>query len=160
MKKLGIMALAIVGFTTGAHAAPTSDTASARATLIVKKKIHITKVKDLEFGEAYQGDAADTVAPADSAGRNAEFKVTGREGGVFTIDLPDNGTVIMTTGDGTTADKQVAVQDFVSNFGGDGATATIAGDTALFVGATRAAIADEQQDGEYQASFDVTVAYQ
>lgn len=159
MKKTLVIGLALASYGVTAQA-QVSDSASAKATISIKRKLTIEKNKDLEFGEAFQGDAADTVTPADAAGREAIFTVKGREGAVFSIDLPDPNTVVMITGTGDTTVSQIAVEDFVSNFGGDGSTGAISGDTTLSVGATRAAIAADQLEGDYEALFNVAVAYQ
>jgi hypothetical protein len=160
IKQLGWILTASGLMAQGALAQSASDSASALATITIKRKIQIEKQTDLNFGEAYQGDEADTVAFDDAEGRNAEFIVTGREGATFTVDLPDNGTVQMIAGAGNSAQTQINVNDFDSNLGGDGSTGSIVGETTLTVGATRDAILEDQEEGNYEATFNVTVAYQ
>jgi hypothetical protein len=160
IKTLGWILAATGLMAQGALAQSASDSASALATITIKRKIKIEKQADLNFGEAYQGDDMATVAFDDAEGRNAEFIVTGREDATFSVDLPDNGTVQMVTGPGSTAQTQVNVNEFTSNVGGDGATGTISGETTLTVGATRDSILADQEEGSYEATFTVTVAYQ
>lgn len=136
------------------HAA--TDTADAIVT--VEAAIAITQQADLDFGTVVQGDAAGTVAPGDATA--AEFLVTGQPSTAYTITLPANSTVVMTTGAGDTAQRQIAVDDFTSNpaAGANGALDG-SGEQTLRVGATHAAIAADQETGSYSATFTVEVVY-
>ncbi len=140
-----------------AHAA--SDT--AQALQIVQAAIGITQVSDLDFGTAVQGDAAKTVAPgaADNA-ENASFDVTGEPGLAYTITLPSNGTIVMTTGTGASANEQIAVDSFVSSpAAGANGLLDGTGNQLLLVGATRAALLATQVPGSYSDTFTVDVVY-
>ena len=158
--KLSLSVVAVVAMAGQVHAAGNSASATAKAKITVKKKIKIEKQTDLNFADAYTGDAQDVVAPNDPNGRNAEFIVTGREGAVFVVDLPGNNEVKMKTGAGNTPQTQIAVNGFTASTGGDGSTGVIEGETTLTVGATRAAILEDQVEGAYEDVFTVGVSYQ
>jgi hypothetical protein len=136
-----------------------SDT--AQALQVVQAAIGITQVSDLDFGTGVQGDPSKTVAPgAAENAENASFDVVGEPGLAYTITLPGNGVVVMTTGTGATANEQIQVGSFVSN-PAEGANGLLDGTGAqtLFVGATRAAILATQVTGTYSDTFTVDVVY-
>lgn len=141
--------------------ASSTDTASADATITVVSDITIAKDsgKDLLFANAARNDAADTIAPADS--NAASFTVSGEAGHTYSITLPADGTVVMTTGAGVAADDQIAVNSFTSNpAAGNNGVIGGGGTQTLKVGATRAAIrATQTQANDYTATFNVTVTY-
>lgn len=132
----------------------TSDSTSAKAKVNVKKSIKITKVSDMEFPQAYTGDAAASLDP--SSGEGAEFTVSGQKNQSYSISIPSSATMV--TGDGVGDDKQIAVSSFASNPNASGDLGN-SGSQSLRVGATRAAIRDTQEPGDYEVSFNVTVAY-
>lgn len=136
-----------------------SDT--AQALQIVQAAISIAFVSDLNFGTAVQGDAASTVAPgAAENADNASFLVTGEPALAYTISLPANGIVVMTTGAGVAANEQIAVNNFVSNpAAGANGLLGAGGTQSLFVGATRAALLATQVTGSYSDTFTVDVVY-
>ena len=148
-----LMVSAALVFTFQANAGKEAS-ATAKAKASVKKSIKIEAVSDLNFGEGYTGDDALTFSA--DAGQGAEFAVGGEAGATFNITLP--ASVIMKTGDGLGADKQIVVDNFNSNPAGSGALDG-AGAKALRVGARRASIANTQVSGSYEADFVVTVAY-
>jgi len=123
--------------------------ATANATQTVIAAIAITKVTDLDFGSAPQGDPQKTVAPA----AGASFSITGAPNTAYTITVPSDGTVTMANGGNT-----IAVDSFTSS---PSATGTLdgAGAQTLRVGATRAALAGNQAVGSYTGTFTVTVVY-
>lgn len=127
---------------------------SANALITVIKQLSISKDNDLQFDERVQGDASETVAPAD--GGAASFTVTGQAGRAITINLPT--TVNMTTGDGSTDDKKIVVDSFTHDQGGSPALDG-SGNMTLKVGATHAAIRATQEPGSYSGSFNVEVTY-
>jgi len=134
-----------------------SDTAQALQQ--VQAAIAIAQVSDLDFGTGIQGDAAVTVAPgtAENAS-NASFNVTGEAGLAYTITLPIDGAVVMTTGGGG-ANETIAVNSFVS-FPAAGANGLLTGGSqSLYVGATRAALGAAQVAGGYATTFTVDVVY-
>ncbi|MGH1467553.1 MAG: DUF4402 domain-containing protein [Bdellovibrionales bacterium] len=136
-----------------------SDT--AQALQVVQAAIGIAQVSDLDFGTAVQGDVAKTVAPgAAENAENASFAVTGEPGLAYTITLPSNGVVVMTTGAGIAANEQIAVDSFVSNpAAGANGLLDGAGTQSLYVGATRAALLATQVTGSYSDTFTVDVVY-
>lgn len=120
--------------------------------------ISITNVSDLDFGSAPQGDALKVVAPgAAENAENGSFTVTGEANTAYTISLPADGTVTMTTGAGG-ANETIAVSSFTSS---PSATGLLdgTGNQSLFVGATRAALGASQAPGAYTATYTVTVVY-
>ncbi len=129
-----------------------STTANSLITII--QQISIVQVRDLQFAQKVQGGASETVAPAD--GSSAEFTVTGEANTAFTVNLP--GSISMITGDGVGATKNITVNSFAHNLGGspslDGD-----GEVTLNVGATHAAILNNQVPGSYSGSFTVEVVY-
>ncbi len=131
----------------------------AQALQKVIAKLDIAKVSDLDFGEAPQGDVAKTVAPgASENGENASFNVVGEPDRTFTISLPEEGTVKLETDGGGAANKEIAVSSFAS-FPATTGQLSASGSQMLFVGATRAALLDNQQTGSYSGSFTVEVIY-
>lgn len=136
-----------------------SDT--AQVLQVVQAAIGIAQVSDLDFGTAVQGDAAKTVVPgAAENAENASFNVTGEPGLAYTITLPANGTIVMTTATGLTANEQIAVNNFVSNpAAGANGLLSGAGTQSLFVGASRAALLATQVTGSYSDTFTVDVVY-
>ncbi len=129
-----------------------STTANSLITII--QQISITKVSDLQFSQKVQGGASETVIPADAAA--AEFTVNGQANTAFTVNLP--GPISMITGDGVGVTKNITVDTFAHNLGGspslDGD-----GEVTLKVGATHAAILNNQVPGSYSGSFTVEVVY-
>jgi hypothetical protein len=122
--------------------------------------IAIANVSDLDFGTAPQGDASKTVAPgAAENAENGSFTVSGQANTAYTITLPADGIVVMTTGAGG-ANETIAVNSFVSTpAAGANGLLSAGGVQSLFVGATRAAIGAAQVAGSYTAAYTVTVVY-
>ena len=150
------LSMATVGVLTIDSAKAASATAQALA--VVTAAINITQVADLDFGSAVQGDASNLVAPGDASA--AEFSVTGQPNTAYTITLPADGAVVMTTGAGSSADEQIAVDSFAST-PAVGANGLLDGSGAqtLKVGATRAALSGTQVVGNYSTNFTVDVVY-
>ncbi len=163
LKSLLIIAVGILGSQSLYYSARASSTAttSANSTIKIIADISITKDvgKDLLFADAARSDAAQTIAAGDSTA--AAFTVSGEPNHTYTVTLPANATVFMTTGAGVAADDQVAVNNFTSlPAAGNNGLLSGAGSQALTVGATRAAIrASQTQANDYTASFNVTVTY-
>lgn len=122
--------------------------------------LSITQVSDLVFNDAEAGALAEVIAPgvAEDA-NNASFAIAGEASTAYSITLPGDGTVIMTTGGGG-ANETIAVDSFVS-FPAAGANGLLdgGGNQNLFVGATRAALGAGQVAGAYTDTFTVTVVY-
>lgn len=134
--------------------------ANGTATQVVIAALAITNVSALDFGSAAQGDVAKTVAPGSSENAdNGSFNVTGQANTAYTISLPADGTVTLTTGGGG-ANETIAVSSFTSTPAA-GANGLLNGSGAqvLFVGATRAALGAAQVAGNYTATYTVTVVY-
>lgn len=138
------------------YAQAASTTANATASVIAA--IAISKTSDMDFGEGIQGDGAQVMAPGGSG--HASFGVTGEPNRAYTVTLPADGDVTLTTGDGVGATKQLPITSFTSNPAA-GANGLLSGGGAqtLNVGATRSAIAANQVTGAYTATFTVTVVY-
>lgn len=173
MKKL--TALLAAGLVLGASGmamaqSSTESTATANATVIAP--IAIVKTASLEFGTIVKGTAG-TVAIATNSNRTdsgvaltpgtqtgtvraASFAVTGEGAMTYAITLPADDAVVLTTGDGLDATKQMPLSSFVSNPSGTG-TLT-AGAQTLLVGATMTLDGSEIA-GAYAATYAVTVAY-
>lgn len=140
--------------------AASSANASANATASIIRGITIANTRDLGFGEAAQGTAALVIAPAD--GTSAQFTVGGEGGHAYNITLPGSATMLRVGGVGGVATDEIAVSSFTSNPDGSGSLSGVsgaAGSQTLSVGATRAAIPENQAAGNYTTSFSVTVAY-
>jgi hypothetical protein len=151
-KKLSLIALSVAAFSNSTVYAATSAPANANQT--VTAAIAATKVSDLEFGSAVQGDIAKTVAPAAvENAENASFNVTGQASTAYTITLPASITM---TGPGA----GIVVNAFAS-FPAAGANGMLSagGAQLLLVGGTRAALPGGQVVGAYTAPFTVDVVY-
>ena len=152
---LSIAIIFVVSILTQSAHAGRSASAVGTAKAKVSKSISISNNSDLDFGEGFTGDGAATLNPA--VGEGAQFTVTGERNRAYDITLPASVTV--TTGDGVGANRQIVVNAFSSNPAASGNLGA-AGTQSLRVGATRAALLDTQESGDYSASFTVTVAYQ
>lgn len=152
MKSFKILAIAAL-FTIPMINAYAAGSATADAKQVVTAAIAITKVNDLDFGTAVQGDALKTVAPAD--GGAAAFTVTGEANKAFTLSYGAPSINMITAGGGS-ADKEIVVNAFASDV-----PAALDGDGSITVkvGATRAAIGASQVVGSYVGTFTVNVVY-
>jgi hypothetical protein len=137
-----------------AHAVAATAVSTMSATVIAA--LSISTNSHLNFGQATAGDAAKTIAAGDTA--SASFTVSGEANKTYTIVLPTNGSVTMTTGGGGTASKMIAVTSFTSSPSTTGSLGA-GGTQTLRVGATRAALPASQASGSYSGSFTVTVLY-
>lgn len=133
-----------------------NTTATANKTIV--QTLEVSKAADLTFGDAAQSDPAKTIAPGGAGG--ASFAVSGEPNRAYTITLPLDSTVVMTTGAGNTADLRISVDSFAST-PAQGANGLLdgAGLQTLTVEATRAAIRASQVAGSYGTTFQVTVTY-
>ncbi len=132
--------------------------ATAQALAVVTAAINIVQVSDLDFGSSVQGDGSLAVATGDASA--AEFTVSGEPSTAYTITLPADGTIIMQTGAGASADEQIAVDSFVSApAAGANGLLDGTGSETLKVGATRAALSATQVTGSYTTNFTVDVVY-
>lgn len=136
---------------------------TAQALQVVEAAISITKISDLNFGIAIQGDAEKTVAAGTTDNlENASFKILGEPNKAFQFSIPANSTVKMFLGGDTSLTdptKIIDVEDFTSNLDGTTPTIDANGEKLLFVGATRAALLSNQTRGNYSGDFEVTVVY-
>ncbi len=141
--------------------APLARAAGAIGTAVqtVIAAISIRKVSDLDFGVAAPNDPAKTV-PAGSGenSENASFMVTGEPGRNFTILLPSDGSVQMTTRSGLLPNESIPVARFTS-FPARVGTLGPSGEALLYVGATRSALKPNQVQGQYSGTFTVNVVY-
>ena len=152
---LSLSAIALMTNTSAFAASTTGN-----AIQVVTTAISIANVSDLDFGSAPQGDAAKTVAPgAAENATNGSFTVTGTASTAYTITLPADGVVSMTTGGGG-ANETIAVNSFLSSpAAGANGMLSAGGTQSLFVGATRAALGASQVVGSYTGAYTVTVVY-
>ncbi len=143
--------------TTNAHASSASGTGQMTQSVI--SQIGIRKVSDLDFGVAATGDPFKIVAPGNSeGGENASFEVSGEPDYQFTIILPADGTVQLTTSSQRGGKKEIPVYAFKSNPQLVGQLDN-SGKKLIYVGATRGTLAKNQAPGQYQGQFTVTVSY-
>jgi hypothetical protein len=134
---------------------------TAQALQVVETALSIEKQSDLDFGTGVQGDPAKTVdADTSETAGNASFKVSGQPNKAYSITLPDNDSVVMTTGAGSSSTQVIAVNNFAS-YPAQGANGQLsaAGEEMLYIGATRDALLPNQEAGSYSATFTVTVVY-
>ncbi|WP_026898964.1 DUF4402 domain-containing protein [Daejeonella oryzae] len=139
MKKIYLLALAVLGFSANSFAQATA-TASSSATII--SPIAITKTADLNFGQIFTNPAAGTVV-LDVAGvrtasvhtlfgsaqTRAQFDVTGSNASTFSITLPASPITLNGSVSGI-----MTVDNFVSDLGATGTL--VAGAKTIIVGAT------------------------
>ncbi|OFZ55296.1 MAG: hypothetical protein A2428_09140 [Bdellovibrionales bacterium RIFOXYC1_FULL_54_43] len=154
---VSLLALSVIVVTTKVYAIGT--TGDVNATVIAA--LAITNSSALDFGEGIQGDVAKVVAPgAAENASNGSFAITGEPNRAYTITLPADGAVVMATAGGGVANKEIAVDSFVSNPAA-GANGLLDGSGAqdVFVGATRAALLANQVTGSYTTTYTVTVVY-
>ena len=138
--------------------------ANGTATASVRAAIAIAAASNLAFGEGTQGGVASAVGAgtSENAG-NGSFSITGEPSTAYSVTLPADSVVTMTTGDGVGATKQIAVDSFeyYSTAAASASSASLNGSGAdtLLVGGSRAALAANQVTGSYTGSYSVTVAY-
>ena len=175
MNRAALSAVLSVAATVSVFAAGTGTSAPATATAKVKirKAITLTKSADLDFGGiviSAAGTAADTamLSPANvltAPGTNgtivgtfnttspAAFNVGGTKSATYAVTLPAAAITLAGPGGGVT------VGSFTSTSGsGTNTLSAAAGTDTLSVGATLT-IPQTTVDGDYNASFTVTVAY-
>lgn len=167
MKKILAFSIVLLAFTAGAYAQNT-DTEQTIATATIVGPLTLTKVSDMDFGTIAVSGTAGTVqlgtdnsrTPAGgvslvppAAGTAASFTVAGQANETFAIELPVDGTVVLTG-----AGPDMPVNGFVHSIttapqlDGTGAA-------AFTVGATLS-VAASQASGVYtSANFPVTVSY-
>lgn len=169
MKKLTVVALAIVALAIGttAFAAQNSATGTGTANARIITAISITPGTALNFGDVVPSAAAGTVT-VDSAGVRTSaggaslgnatgvaagaFTVGGQANATYAITLPANGVVTVTSGA-----NSMAVNNFTSNPAATGNLGA-GGSQALAVGATLS-VGINQAAGSYTGTYQVTVAY-
>lgn len=136
----------------------------AQTTLLA---LSLQNTRALSFGSFVAGAGGTvTISPAgdrsatgsvvlipSGGGQSAEFTVQGDPNATYSIDLPADGTVVLT---GPGAD--MALTNFTSSPSGAGGQLGASGSQALSVGATLHAN-DGQASGSYSGSFSVIVNY-
>jgi hypothetical protein len=157
--------LAGLASTGAAFAATASGTASAE----IVSAIAVSSTATLNFGQIAPSGTAGTVSISTAGVRSstggvtlgnqvavaaASFGVTGAPNNVYTIVLPADGTVTLTSG----GSPAMAVDGFVSNPASPG-TLNGGGSDTILVGATLS-VGVNQPNGSYSGTFPVTVAYQ
>jgi hypothetical protein len=168
MKKITV-ALTIVGIAIGttAFAAQNTATGTGTANARIITAISIVPGTALNFGDVVPSGVAGTVS-VDAAGVRTSaggaslgnatgvaagaFTVGGQANATYSITLPANGVVTVTSGA-----NSMAVNNFVSNPSGTG-TIGAGGTQALGVGATLS-VGINQAAGSYTGTYQVTVTY-
>lgn len=148
--------LALIFFTSPALLQAASE--NATATITVNENLQISRIQDLDFGVVYLGSEAQQIAPEESSA--AAFQISGQTNTQYSIILPMDDSVVMTTDDGSDDFKKIPLNNFSSSpqqgpngfLGGNG-------QQVLKVGATRSAITDNHHTGSYSATFTVEVVY-
>lgn len=148
-----LVALFAIGGAVNSYALTASTTAKAKMKVLALFKI--TTIKDLIFPDAYPGAASESVAAGTA--NAAEFKVEGPGTAAFTVTLPTSVTMDKIGGTGLASEK-IEVTSFVSSLPSN-AGALVGGVKNFTVGATRAALASNQADGDYEGTFQVDVVY-
>lgn len=138
-------------------AASSSASATATMTMLVVQPIQITRERNLNFGVATPGAPAFTVSAQDPL-HSAEFVVRGEAGYAYSVTLPSDNEVILSSALGNSGDQDISVFQFTSNV----TTGTLSqnGQQTVRVGATREALESSQTEGFYSGIFTVTVTYQ
>lgn len=141
-----------------------SDSADARSargriTQKVVKALSIENVSVLDFGVASAGAPAKTVPPSRSENlENGSFLVRGEPHASYSIVLPGDGDVVLRTRGGFSKKRRIKVSQFESYPSSRGRL-NHRGKQYIYIGATRAALRDDQKSGDYKASYVVTVVY-
>ncbi|HEY3372277.1 MAG TPA: DUF4402 domain-containing protein [Prolixibacteraceae bacterium] len=167
MKKVFLIAIAAIGFTTVSFGENPVSKATATATATVRTALSIVKAGDLSFG-AFTVETAGTVAvgidglaeitggsvlTSETPATNAIFNIAGDNEGQFVLTLP---TEVVELTDGVKPSMTIAPASWVVT---TGTTLSTEGKKTINVGATLA-FAANQPVGSYSADFDVTVAYE
>lgn len=157
--KIQLISTSLFLFSASAWSAPNfGDSASAVATQRIVQRLQISKISDLNFGEASPGDGPATVFPGVSENtENASFEVRGEPHRLFQIVLPGNNSVKMTQGNGGT-DREIVIKEFLS-FPARAGTLDNMGRSMIFVGAKRDVISPKQKVGDYMGQFEIIVVY-
>lgn len=158
--------VALLGLGSAGGAFAATDSANANAEIVAA--ITITNTADLNFGQIAPSGTAGTVtisvdgvrtgSPGVTLGNQvdvsqASFDIAGAPNNLYSITLPADGTITLTSG----ASPAMAVDDFLSDPPGPG-TINGGGTDLIDVGATLS-VAANQPNGSYTGTFDVTVAY-
>jgi len=142
-----------VAMWSGASPPAASDSATARARVL--SVLSLDNETDLNFGDAYRGDIAATVAPTETA-KAARFALTNGTANVglqISYDMPE--PMLHEAGTPGVEDDEIVVDNFSSNID----LAPTTGSQTFHVGARRAAIRANQALGNYTGTFTVTVNY-
>jgi hypothetical protein len=168
LRTLLVIAIAIFGSVTSSFAQQSTATAQANATAKIITPIAISKVNDMVFGTVAASAAGGTVVLSTAGARSAtgvglgvatgvmaaQFTVTGDNGAAYSVTLPDNATVTLTSANAV-GETPMAVTDFTKSTAG-----TLTGGTETFtVGATLHLNAAQAQATDYTGTFNVTVNY-
>lgn len=166
MKKIYLIALAVIGFSANSFAQVSAD-ATATATIITP--IAISKTVDMNFGNIAVGTTSGTVILPPTGARAAtggvtlpnvvgtvsaaSFSVTGAAGSTYVLTLPTN--VVLSSG----GSPVMNVDAFTSSL--TASTGTIAGAPSIFTVGATLTVAASQAAGTYLSAtpFTVTVNY-
>lgn len=133
---------------------------TANVTSYIVRAINIEKVSDLNFGIGVPGDSSKVVNPGTSENdENASFKISGEPGALFNINLPAANGIVINNGAGGSVQSEIKITNFKTNVDNSFPKFNELGQFKLFVGATRAAIRQDQIPGPYVGFFPVVVVY-
>lgn len=168
MKKLFILFIAVAGFGVTTFAQNSATVSTATATSKIIKPITLSLTSSLEFGTISVGlggsvaisaaDVVNAIGPVLYTGgatrKAAIFSLNGESSMTYHIDLPADNVIVLKTGAGDVASKQMNLTGFVSD-----ASLTLTGSaTPVKVGAVLH-VSATQTPGDYTTTFPVTVAY-
>jgi hypothetical protein len=119
----------------------------------------IRNISDLDFGVGAPSDPEKTIPPGSSeTTENGSFQVFGEPSRPYSIILPADGSVKMRTGLGLFPDEIISVDRFTS-FPSQSGLLGPAGESMLYIGATRSALTPKQKQGRYTGLYFVQVVY-
>ncbi len=170
--KIFTLTAVLFGFANISFAQSASDNATVGANIL--KPLAITKTVDMHFGDIVSQAAAFTVelkldgtrdasnsnalitaVSSSTTVKNAEFKVEGAGNQGFLVTVPT--AAVTLTGTGTASGKTMTADNFTHSAGSPG-TLGANGETTFKVGATLN-VGDNQEVGEYNGTFIITVNY-
>lgn len=127
--------------------------AIGNATMRVMKSLSIQPLTDLTFASATSGAQSQTIVPGEPGG--ASFSIGGDANATYTVRLPERAVMQKM---GAEKDAPIAITTFTSLPASSGKLSST-GEQVLHVGATREALAADQEEGTYMGSFTIEVIY-
>ena len=167
---LAIAAFALIGLS-GTAMAQHRNSASADASAKIVSGITLEKTRDLNFGSIVRSASGGTVTINATSGAltytgvtrgqtndqtTAAFRTTGESSYLYTISFPESIRIGRQNGNGN-GSAQMTVRSFTASEGAG--TLSREGTQSFNVGATLE-VGANQETGQYNGSFEVTVQYQ